>query len=152
MSGKIEISRELAEEILKILRLDNWQQAEPLAEAIAAPAVERQEPIYQLSVRMEQTKEAWFDVSEEVRDEYVARGEPWVTRTLYTSAPVAVSDEQLQALADEAFRKWEKTGNPVSGVNGYMAAKAGFREGAAWAACAEFSLYKVKDLNQWPTS
>lgn len=62
--------------------------------------------------------------------------------------PVAVSDEQLQSLADEAFRKWEKTGNPVSGVNGYMAAKAGFREGAVWAACAELSLDKVKELNQ----
>ncbi len=61
---------------------------------------------------------------------------------------VVVTDEELQSLADEAFRKWEKTGNPVSGVNGYMAAKAGFREGAAWATCAELSFDKVKELNQ----
>jgi hypothetical protein len=42
MSSKIEVSRELAEEILKILVLDDWKQAVPLAAILAAPVVERQ--------------------------------------------------------------------------------------------------------------
>jgi hypothetical protein len=48
--------------------------------------------------------------------------------------PDAVEGVAFQAAADEAFRGWEKDGNPISGVNGYMAARAGFREGAAWQA------------------
>ena len=59
-----------------------------------------------------------------------------IERTLATPAPIpdAGGVVEFQSAADEAFREWEKDGNPIAGANGYMAASAGFREGAAWQA------------------
>ena len=45
MTNDIKISRELATEILKILLLDEWEQAIKLAEILNAPAVESQDPV-----------------------------------------------------------------------------------------------------------
>lgn len=53
------------------------------------------------------------------------------------AAPVAkpqvvMPDLELQAAADEAFRALEKAGDRIPDAREYMAARDGFREGAAW--------------------
>ena len=55
------------------------------------------------------------------------------------AAPVAkpqvvMPDLELQAAADEAFRALEKAGDRIPDAREYMAARDGFREGAAWQA------------------
>lgn len=64
------------------------------------------EPVYQLATRMDSTKEAWFDVTSEIQNEYEQRGEPWVTRTLYTSQPAPVS--VVHPFADKVIRKLQR--------------------------------------------
>lgn len=197
MSGKIEISRELAERIISDLS-DAYISSlvsEELRAMLAAPVVERQEgcccppkghtgvwaaamcPVhFGLRAVVDRSKsEPPAPVAGDIAHDRAYRNgmmagfqfgisgneKGYATAIANFNseinaakgevpAPVAVSvtEQELQSLADEAFRKWEKTGNPVSGVNGYMAAKAGFREGAAWATCAQLSIDKVKELNQ----
>lgn len=47
---------------------------------------------------------------------------------------VVMPELELQSAADEAFRAWEKAGDRIPHAMAYMAARDGFREGAAWQA------------------
>lgn len=133
MSDKIGVSREFLEVIAnsseRTLTEINFviRQARAL---LSAPAVERQEPVYQLSGRMQHISPSWTDVNKEVFDEYTSRGGDWITRTLYTSppAPVAVvlpprkSEHYSEEDCDDEYPEHAK----------------------GWNACLD----KVKELNQ----
>lgn len=85
MNNKLEISRELATEILQILLLDEWEQAAPLAAILAAPVVERQ-PVQILQASYH-WQDIWVDVDQ---DEYVKRAmdpHSYKVRMVYTAPP-----------------------------------------------------------------
>lgn len=131
MTNKIEISRELLDRMINALDDEGWHMlADEVHEILAAPAVERQEPVgfrYRANGDWELMEESPFA---DGRISHKEGGEE--LQPLYTSppAPVAVVLPEREHVHSKTlpFR------NPAIG-DGYI---------SGWNACLD----KVKDMNQ----
>ena len=142
------MSKELIERLMSYIPSGdghNSQYANDLADAVAileakaAPVGEREAVYGWKLVPVEPTPEM-VSAAEEA---HMPFGDMDIAlRMAILSAPSAPAKEQgvampeleLQAAADEAFRAWEKAGDRIPDARAYMAARDGFREGAAWLA------------------
>lgn len=134
MSKTIEISRELAEDAIKLLRhFSPSRTADAISDLLAAPVVERQEPVA-WALDVEGYKTVIIDNYQRALSEqehFHGRGRTAVIRDLYTSppAPVAVA---LPPDPEKAFLEWASTlPSPPRCLQSYLAA-----------------IDKVKELNQ----
>lgn len=135
MSGKIEISRELVQRIADHCKfcknhvyLEAIADIEPeLRALLAAPVVERQEPVHMVRSH---GSDCWEEISGESLEMCRCQPDEYEIRALYTSprAPVAVV---LPARREPSPEK------PYLNDADHE-----------WNSCID----KVKELNQWPTS
>lgn len=133
-SRTVTMSRALAERLLSDACNENWSELNRL---LAAQEATRQEPVYQVAARLDNTKPAWTDVDKESFDDYAARGNSWLTRTLYISPPAPLSPDHSGG-----------AGVVLPDRNTIYVTKPIFMDGTeliqVWQACLD----KVKELNQ----
>ena len=124
MSGKIEISREQLETVAhRLSDIGQSHLSEPLFALLAAPVVERQDPVYQ--VRSHGSC-CWEDISGESLYVCAAQPEEYEIRKLYTSPPAPVAADIAH---DRAYRNGMMAGFQfgISGnEKGYAVAIANF--------------------------
>lgn len=104
MTNDIKISRELAELMLGSADSMGWSWADKLRALLAAPVVERQEPVeWQRKSKMH--GDCWYPLQADDVEE--ARNSGWEVRALYASppAPAAVA---LHPFADKVIRKLQR--------------------------------------------